>query len=60
MQEWIVRSLVASGVIRAVNTSTTVRFVHNGSALPAARVVVVTVPIIILTGLWWLTKRRGT
>jgi hypothetical protein len=36
-----------------------VQFVHNGSALPAARVVVVAVPIIILTGLWWLMKHRG-
>jgi branched-subunit amino acid ABC-type transport system permease component len=46
-------------MLRAVNTSTTVQFVHNGVALPAARVVVIAVPIIILTGLWWLVNRRG-
>lgn len=40
-------------------TSTTVAHVHNGAVLPYARVVVILVPLVILTGLWWLTTHRG-
>lgn len=43
----------------AASTSTTVLHVHNGAVLPYARVVVVLIPVVILTGLWWLTTHRG-
>jgi hypothetical protein len=41
------------------STSTTVAHVHNGAVLPYARVVVVVIPLIILSGLWWLVVHRG-
>jgi hypothetical protein len=43
----------------SAGTTTTLSSVHNGAALPAARVVVVLVPLVLLTGLWWVTKHRG-
>jgi hypothetical protein len=57
--EWNVHSLFASSWLGSVNTSTTVRDVHGGAVLPEARVIVVAVPLIILTGFWWLVKHRG-
>jgi len=41
----------------ALSTTTTNPIVHQGSALPAARVVVLAVPIVALTTLWWLNRR---
>jgi hypothetical protein len=41
------------------STSTTVVHVHNGAVLPYARVVVVLVPLVILSGLWWLVVHRN-
>ncbi|MGA2295328.1 MAG: hypothetical protein ABSG24_08925 [Acidimicrobiales bacterium] len=43
----------------SAGTTTTLSSVHDGAALPAARVVVVLVPLVLLTGLWWVTKHRG-
>lgn len=43
----------------AAGTTTTVFSVHNGVALPAARVIVIAVPVVLLTGLWWVMKHRG-
>jgi predicted dinucleotide-binding enzyme len=43
----------------ASGASTTVTSVHNGAALPAARVVVIAVPLVLLSGLWWVIKHRG-
>jgi hypothetical protein len=43
----------------ALGTTTTNPIVHQGSALPAARVVIIAVPTIALTTLWWLTRHRG-
>ncbi|MGC1419811.1 MAG: hypothetical protein WA786_06810 [Acidimicrobiales bacterium] len=43
----------------SAGTTTTLSSVHNGAALPAARVVVVLVPLVLLAGLWWVTKHRG-
>jgi hypothetical protein len=43
----------------ALSTTTTNPIVHQGSALPAARVVIIAVPTIALTALWWLTRHRG-
>jgi hypothetical protein len=57
--EWNVHSLLASSWLGSVNTSTTVRDVHRGAVLPEARAIVVAVPLIILTGFWWLVKHRG-
>ena len=59
MPEWNVHSLFASSWLGSVNTSTTVRDVQRGVVLPEARVIVVAVPLIILTGFWWLVKHRG-
>jgi len=54
-----VHLLLASVWLWTVNTSTTVPNVHGGAVVPEARVVVVAVPLIILTGFWWLVKHRG-
>jgi len=43
----------------ALGTTTTNPIVHQGSALPAARVVIVVVPTIALATLWWLSRHRG-
>jgi hypothetical protein len=55
----VVSVVAASGVLWALRASSTVLYVHKGEALPAARVIVIAVPVIILTGLWWLLRRRG-
>jgi hypothetical protein len=52
-----VHVLPAAGLVWA--SSTTVYSVHNGVALPAARVVVIGVPVVLLSGFWWLRTRRG-
>jgi hypothetical protein len=39
--------------------ASTVLYVHKGVALPAARVIVIAVPVIILSGLWWMLRHRG-
>ena len=41
------------------STSTTVAHVHDGAVLPYARVVVIVIPLVILSGLWWLVVHRG-
>jgi hypothetical protein len=54
-----VHFLLAANLLWASSTTTTVYSVHNGVALPAARVVVIGVPVVLLSGFWWLRTRRG-
>jgi hypothetical protein len=54
-----VKSQLAVSLFSALSTTTTNPIVHQGSALPAARVVIIAVPTIALTALWWLTRHRG-
>ncbi len=42
----------------SLDTTTSVVNLHRGSALPAARVVIVAVPATALLAFWWLTSRR--
>ncbi len=55
----VVSVVAASGVLWALRASSTALYVHKGVALPAARVIVIAVPVVILTGLWWLLHHRG-
>ena len=52
-------SQAAVSMLSALSTTTTNPIVHQGSALPAARVVIIAVPTVALTVLWWLTRRSG-
>jgi branched-subunit amino acid ABC-type transport system permease component len=53
------RAVAASVQLWTRRWASTVLYVHKGDALPAARVVVIAVPVIILGGLWWMLRRRG-
>jgi hypothetical protein len=53
------RSVGFSSRLWAHRWASTVLYVHKGEALPAARVIVIAVPVIILTGLWWMLRHRG-
>jgi hypothetical protein len=52
-------AVAVSGQRWAIRLASTVLYVHKGEALPAARVIVIAVPVIILTGLWWMLRHRG-
>ena len=53
----LVYNQVATSMLFALSTTTTNPIVHQGSALPAARVVIIAVPTVALTTLWWLNRR---
>jgi hypothetical protein len=36
-----------------------VKSVHVGAVLWAGRIIVVVVPIVLITGVWWTLTRRG-
>ena len=52
-------AITTAGLVWASGASTTISYIHKGVALPAARVIVIAVPLIVLSGLWWLVNRRG-
>ena len=45
--------------VLATLTTTTVADVHRGAVLPEARVVVIVVPLAVLTGFWFVRRRRS-
>lgn len=50
--------LLAATGLNALSTTTSIVNVHRGSALAAARVVVVAVPTTAFLVYWWLTSPR--
>ncbi len=48
-----------SGLIVALNTTTTIVSVHRGVVLPEARVIVIAVPVTVFSIYWFVLRKRA-